>query len=264
MTILEAIILVIIQGFAEFLPISSSGHLAVAGYLFGLDDGNLLFIIVVHVGTLIPVCIVYRKALWELIKRPFQKMTLLLILGTIPAGVVGVFFSDIVESALASMAFLAFGFIVTGTVLIISDRMAKKRDASYLKSYEQISHMDSIIVGIAQACAVFPGISRSGSTIAAALSRGIARDQAAKFVFLLSIPAILGGLVIYIARFVSGQAQLYDVDFIVLGAGFVASGLSGYLAINFMLAAIKKAKLRYFAFYVIGLAAVIGVYLLVS
>ncbi|MCL2573136.1 MAG: undecaprenyl-diphosphate phosphatase [Defluviitaleaceae bacterium] len=258
MTLLEAIILGIIQGLAEFLPISSSGHLALGQYLFGIDEGNLVFIIVVHIGTLIPVVIVYRKAIWELIKKPFQKMTYLLIIATVPAAVVAIFFEDAIEAALTSISFLAAGFVATGLVLIGTDRLRKTS-----KKSDEITYLDAALIGIAQAVAVFPGISRSGSTIAASLARGINREDAAKFAFLMSIPAILGALLIQIIHVFRGNIVLADLDFLTLGAGFVASALSGYLAINFMLAAIKKAKLRYFAYYVLALAAVIGVYLFI-
>ena len=258
MTLLEAIILGIVQGLAEFLPISSSGHLALGQYLFGIDDSNLVFIIVVHVGTLIPVIIVFREAIWELIKKPFQKMTYLLLLATVPAAIVGIFFDDAIEAALGSMGFLAVGFVVTGLVLIGTDRLRKAT-----KKSDEITYLDALLIGVAQAVAVFPGISRSGSTIAAALSRGIIREDAAKFVFLMSIPAIAGALLLQIIHVVRGNVLLEDLNFVSLGAGFVAAALSGYLAINFMLAAIKKAKLRYFAYYVLLLAAAITVGLII-
>jgi len=258
MTLLEAILLGIIQGLSEFLPISSSGHLALGHYAFGLEEDGLLFHIVVHVGTLIPVCIVFWKDIWALIKKPFQKMTYLLIVATLPAVVVALFARDLVEIAMTSLQFLTAGFLITGSVLLLSDRFKKTE-----KKSSDITYLDALIIGIAQGIAVFPGISRSGSTITAALARGINREDAAKFVFLLSIPAILGGLVLEIFEMVQGGITLADINFVVIGAGFVASALSGYLAIKFMLAAIKRAKLRYFAYYVFVLAAVIGVYLLI-
>lgn len=254
MTLLEAIILGIIQGLAEFLPISSSGHLALTQALFGIDDNNMAFNIVVHVGTLIPVVVVYRKTIWELIKKPFQKLTYLLVCATIPAAIVGIFFEDAIEAAFSSLSFLAVGFVITGTVLILTDRLRRNS-----KKTENITFLDALFVGIAQGIAVFPGISRSGSTIAASLSRGIAREDAAKFAFLMSIPAILGALALQISHIVRGNVLLEDLNFITLGAGFIASMLSGYLAINFMLTAIKKAKLSYFAYYVLALAAAIGI-----
>jgi len=251
MTVLQAIILGIIQGLSEFLPISSSGHLALTLGLMNIDEG-LLFTVVVHVGTLIPVIIVFRKDILALIKKPFQKMTYLLIVATIPAAIVALFFDDMIEAAFTSFNFIAIGFIITGIVLILTDRL--KRNT---KKSEDISWLDAALIGLAQAVAVFPGISRSGSTIAAALSRGIDREAAAKFAFLMSIPAILGALLVKIISVVRGDILIEEINFIVLGAGFITAALSGYLAINFMLAAIKKAKLSYFAYYVLILSGLV-------
>lgn len=186
-------------------------------------------------------------------------MTYLLIVATIPAAIVGIFFEDVIEVALASISFLAAGFVLTGVVLILTDRFRKNT-----KKSDEITYLDAVLIGIAQAVAVFPGISRSGATIAASLSRGIVREDAAKFAFLMSIPAILGALLLQILHVARGNVLLEDLNFINLGAGFVAAALSGYLAINFMLAAVKKAKLSYFAYYVLVLAAVIVIYLLVT
>ena len=259
MTLLEAIILGIIQGLSEFLPISSSGHLALGHMLFGLEEEGLLFTVMIHMGTLIPVLIVYRKDIITLIKKPFQKLTYLLIIATLPAVIVALFFEDMVEQAFASMRFLAAGFVITAIVLILTDKIRRNT-----KKTAEITYMDALIIGVAQGIAVFPGISRSGSTIAAALSRGIAREDAAKFAFLMSIPAILGAMVLQISHIVRGNILIDNINFINLGAGFLAAMLSGYLAINFMLTAVKKAKLSYFAYYVLILAAFIfiGVFFL--
>ena len=254
MTLLEAIILGIVQGLTEFLPVSSSGHLALGHIFFGLEEEGLLFSIVIHVGTLIPVLIVFWRDIWALVKRPFQKMTFMLLIATGPAAVVGIFLEDRVEQAFMSLQALAIGFLITGTVLIFTDRFLKNS-----KKAGEIAYLDAVIVGLAQAVAIFPGISRSGSTIAASLSRGIVREDAAKFAFLMSIPVILGATLLQIIHVARGSIILEDINFVNLGAGFVAAALSGYLAVNFMLAAVKKAKLRYFAYYVLTLAAVITV-----
>ncbi|MCL2397855.1 MAG: undecaprenyl-diphosphate phosphatase [Defluviitaleaceae bacterium] len=254
MTLFEAIILGIIQGLTEFLPVSSSGHLALGHMLFGIEDEGLLFYIVTHVATILSVIAVYWKDVWALIKRPFQKMTYLLIIATIPAAVVGIFFENMVEQALASIGFLVVGFIITGVVLMLSDRIRKNS-----KKTAEITYLDALLIGAAQAVAIFPGISRSGSTIAAALARGIAREDAAKFAFLMSIPAVLGGLVLQIIHIARGNLLVENISFLSLGAGFVAAALTGYLAVNLILTAIKKAKLSYFAYYVFALAVVITV-----
>jgi len=252
MTILEAIILGIVQGFAEFLPISSSGHLALGSVLFGLED-TMLFHVVVHVGTLIPVVVVFWKDIWALLRRPFQKKTFLLIIATIPAGAIGVMFQSRVESAFSSLTFIAFGFVITGIVLMFSDRIQKST-----KKDEDMGFLDAALIGIAQAVAIFPGISRSGSTIAAALARGIDRETAAKFSFLMSIPIIFGALLYHVYELVTNPAGVY-INYTTLGIGFVTSAITGYFAVRLLLAAVKKAKLRYFAYYVLALAAAISI-----
>jgi len=254
MTPLEAIILGIIQGISEFLPISSSGHLALTKQLLGIAEPDMPFIIVVHLGTLVPVLIIYRKDIWQLIKRPFQKMTALLIIATLPAVLVALFFSDRIESAFASVNFIAGGLIITGIALMLSDRV---KSVDMRKDGKNISRLDALLIGIAQAIAVLPGISRSGSTITAALGRKITRDDAAKFSFFMSIPAILGAAVLYTAQIVTGRIYISSLDPVALGLGFLSAALSGYLAINSLLAIIRKAKLRYFAYYVFLLAGVI-------
>lgn len=252
MSILEAIILGIIQGLTEFLPVSSSGHLALGHIIFGLEEEGLLFTIAIHVATLIPVMIVFRKDIWTLIKQPFQKMTFLLIIATIPAALVGFLLRNVVETAFSSLQALAVGFIITGLVMTLSDKLRKNT-----KKSEDITYLDAALIGTAQAAALLPGISRSGSTISASLARGITRESAAKFSFLMSIPAILGGAALEIITLIQSGAGVSDISPIPLASGFLAAAFSGYLAVNFMLAAIKKAKLRYFAYYVLTLSAVI-------
>jgi undecaprenyl-diphosphatase len=255
MTILEEIILGIIKGLSEFLPISSSGHLALGQMLFGLEDEGLFFIIVIHIGTLIPVVVIFWQDIWALIRRPFQKMTYLLVVASLPIAIVGLLLRDVVGAAFVSLWALAAGFVVTGVVLLISDKFRKTT-----KTSEEITYADALFIGAAQAVAIMPGISRSGSTIAAALARGISREAAVKFAFLMSIPAILGALLIQIIDLVRDyDTALRDINFLNLGAGMLAAMISGYIAIKFMLAAVKRAKLRYFAIYVLALAAAIAI-----
>ena len=256
MTLFEAVILGIIQGLTEFIPVSSSGHLALGQILFGLEQDGLLFEMVVHIGTLIPVVIIFWKDIWAIIRRPFQKMTLLLIIGTIPVALAGFLLEDIVGNAFTSLMWLAVGFVITGVTLLFADRIRNNK-----KKSEDITILDAAIVGIAQAIAIFPGISRSGSTVMAALGRGIDREAAAKFSFLLSIPVVLGATVLQVVHLIRDDSHIYatNVDFWPLALAFVAAMLSGYLAIKLMLMAIKKAKLRYFAHYVLILAVAIGI-----
>jgi len=250
MTLLEAIILGIIQGFTEFLPISSSGHLAITQNLFGMKEPQITFDVVLHIGTLIPVLIVFWGDIWTLIKKPFQKMTGLLILGTVPAVVFALLFKNTVEALFANILFLAAGFTITGIVLILADRFSKGA-----KTDNDITIVDALLVGCAQGVAIAPAISRSGSTIAASLGRKMNRETAAKFSFLLSIPAILGAAVMEGRDVIKSGAA--DLDWLCMGAGFLAAMLSGYLAVKFMLNIIKRAKLKYFAVYVFILAVII-------
>lgn len=257
MTLLQAIILGIIQGLTEFLPVSSSGHLALGQYGFNIGN-DMLFTLVVHIGTLVPVVVVFWKDVWALIRKPFQKMTYLLVVASLPIAVTGLLLRNVVGEAFGSLPALAAGFVVTGTILLISDRIKKTK-----KNTEDITYFDALCIGAAQAVAIFPGISRSGSTITAALARGINRADAAKFVFLMSIPAILGALLVETIGLVRDyDVVMADINFANLAAGLFAAMVSGYAAVKFMMAAIKKAKLRYFAFYVLILAIAIGVYLL--
>ena len=247
MSLLEAIILGLIQGLSEFLPVSSSGHLLVFHHLFGItSEDNMTFIIVLNMGSLVPLLWVFRKDVLQIIKKPFQKMTLLLIVATLPLITVTLFFQDSIEEMFHLVQFLPYGFLVTGVVLLLSDKLKKSN-----KTVENFSVFNALLVGIAQSFAVFPGISRSGSTITASLATGLDRTNAAKFSFLMSIPAAFGAIALRIGHIFSGRIALDDLNFLNLLAGFLTAAISGYLAINFMLSIVKKAKLKYFALYYI-------------
>ena len=252
MSLMEAIILGLIQGLSEFLPVSSSGHLLVFHRIFGITgEDNMTFIIVLNMGSLIPLLWVFRKDVWELMRHPFQKMTALLIIATLPLIIVTILFLDYIEQMFHMVHFLPVGFIITGVVLLLSDKFSEgKRDIN------QLRFIDSILIGLAQAVAVFPGLTRSGSTITASLARGLNRESAAKFSFLMSIPTAFGAIAMRIGHVVSGRVLLDDLNFVNLGAGFVTAAVSGYLAINFMLTIVKKAKLKYFALYYIFALAI--------
>jgi len=247
MSLLEAIILGLIQGISEFLPVSSSGHLLVFHHIFGITaEDNLTFIIVLNMGSLMPLLFVFRKDIWALIRNPFQKTTALLIIATIPLVIVTLLFEGFIESMFHMVRFLPLGFIVTGVVLLLSDRLKKNN-----KNMDDITFIDAVLIGCAQAVAVFPGISRSGSTITATMARGVNRESAAKFSFLMSIPAAFGAMLFRIIRIVENPELIEGLNFVNLGAGFITAAITGYIAINFMLAIIKKAKLKYFALYYI-------------
>lgn len=252
MNLLQAIILGIIQGLTEFLPVSSSGHLLLAQRLFGLTNSSLVFEVAVHLGTLVPVFYFFWGDIVALIKKPFQKITYLLIVATIPAIIAVKLLGDNIDALFNATYLISISFIVTGLVLMYSDRV---KDG--WKKDRNVSYVDAAVIGAVQAVAITPGISRSGSTICGSLFRGLSRETAAKFSFLMSIPAILGAAVLQIIKIAQGEIAVADLNVINLCGGFVASMLAGFLAIGFMLALIKKCKLKYFSFYVFALAAFI-------
>ena len=252
MSLIEAIILGIVQGLSEFLPVSSSGHLLVFHHLFGITtEDNLTFIIALNLGSLLPLLIVFRTDIWALIRKPFQKTTALLLIATIPLVVVTLLFQEFIESMFHIIHFLPFGFIITGIALLLSDRVKENN-----KDIKALRFIDAVLIGIAQAFAVFPGISRSGSTITASLARGLNRENAARFSFLMSVPAAIGAVALRVSHIASGRILIEDLNLVNLGAGFITAAVSGYLAINFMLSIVKKAKLKYFAFYYVFALAI--------
>ena len=253
MSLLEAVVLGFIQGMSEFLPVSSSGHLMVFHHLFGITaEDNLTFIIVLNMGSLLPLLFVFQKDIWALLRNPFQRTTWLLVVATTPLVVVTLIFERHIESLFHAVHFLPIGFVITGIALLLSDRIKNNR-----KNMEGISLFDAALIGCAQAAAVFPGLSRSGSTITATMARGVGRESAARFSFLMSVPAAFGAIVFRIARIVASPELLEGLSFVNLVAGFLTAAITGYLSINFMLNIVKKAKLKYFAFYYIFALAVL-------
>lgn len=251
MDILQGIILGIIQGLTEFLPISSSGHLTLFQKIFGINEGVRTFDIAVHMATLLAVVFVFRKDIWEVIKKPFSKMSLLIIVGTIPTGIIAVLLKDIIEELLKSGASLGIEFIITGLVLFYAERV-KSKD----KGVEKTTYGDAILIGVAQGIAIMPAISRSGLTIAGALFRGLNREFAAKYSFMLSIPIILLATASDVYDGIKGTEPL-GVTFWPLALGVVAAAISGYFAIKFMLKILTKGSLKIFSYYVFALGGLI-------
>ncbi len=256
MTAIEAIILGVVQGLTEFLPVSSSGHLVLAERLLGVTGENLRFIVAVHLGTLLAVLAVYRAQAARLLagafsgrirrvngrwrfSNPDTRLFLLLAVATVPAVLFGLLAGGWIREAFAQPRVVGLALLVTGAVLF-GLRFAGDRAG-------QPTFLRSLIVGIAQALAIFPGVSRSGVTISAGIYSGIERTRAADFSFLLSIPIILGaGL--YELRGVAGEG-IPRTEVVTLLAGVLTAALSGYLAIKFLLRVIKKRGLHYFAWY---------------
>ena len=251
MTIWQAVVLGIVQGIAEFLPISSSGHLVVLQRVFGIDLPGMTFDIIVHIGSLFAVFAVFWRDILFLIKNPFQKMTVMLVVGSIPAAITGFLFKSDIERIFNQGFYLAAAFILTGMLLLAADSIPKTHTC---KAEKDITILDALIVGCMQAVALPPGISRSGATITGGLLSGLNRETAARFSFLLSIIVIGGAGLLEAWEVYQSPEIIYSGDIIPFIAGFVAAAAAGYLAIRLLLELIKKCKLKYFSYYLFILA----------
>ena len=241
----EAVILGILQGLAEFLPISSSGHLVLGQRLFGIEEGFMTFNILVHIGTLIPILVIFREDIFDILKKPFQKMTFLLIVATIPTVVAALLFNDFINELFEGGILLGVGFLITGTFLLYADSVK----GGYKKT-KDITYIDAIIIGCFQALAIAPAVSRSGSTITAALGCRLNRQTAAKFSFLMFVVAILGGTVLEARELLQSPESIHAIGVVPMITGFIASMLTGFLAISWLLDIVRRGKLRYFSVYV--------------
>jgi undecaprenyl-diphosphatase len=248
MDIMTAIILGIVQGLTEFLPVSSSGHLVLMQKIFGVEEPGLFFDTMLHIGTLSAVFVVLWKDIWEILKKIIQPLTLYIIIATIPAVIAALAFKDLIESAFESGQFLGICFLITSALLVTAEQLAKR--AVDKKSGENMNWIDALIIGVFQAIAIPPGISRSGATISGALSRKMDRDFAARFSFLLSIPAILGALILQVKDLVKGKAPANEIiDILPVAAGTITAAIVGFFAVKMMLKIIREKSLYGFAIY---------------
>ena len=254
----EAILLGIVQGLTEFLPVSSSGHLALFTAILGNDQlpvENLLFTILVHAATAIATMIVFRKDIAAILRGIFKKeqpetraFVRYIVVSMIPAVVIGLFFEDQITALFGTnLALVGVMLCLTAALLFFTDKASNKK--------QPISYKVALLIGVAQAIAILPGISRSGATIALALLLGISRPEAARFSFLMVIPLILGSMAKSILD--QGATATITFDLLPMSAGFFAALASGILACTWMIALVKRSKLRYFAVYclVVGLTA---------
>ncbi len=250
MEIWEAIVLGLVQGLTEFLPVSSSGHLVLVQQWFGINPEYSMFLtVMLHLGTLIPVCVVFFKEILGLFKKPFKSMGYLII-ASIPAAIVGFLLGDFLDEVFYGGRFLIPCFLVTAVVLYAAELVSKKRPL-----YNDINIKNSAIMGLAQAVAVVPGISRSGSTIAAGCFSGVDREKNANFAFLMSIPVILGSVLVESLGVIeSGNLGIEPLPLIF---GILAAAVSGYVAIKLMLSVIKKANYKWFSLYLVLLSVVL-------
>ncbi len=263
MDIIQAIILGMVQGLTEFLPVSSSAHLVIVPELLGAQS-SLAFDTLLHVGTLVAVVGYFWKDILAMIKAflsslkdlfrgkfregvkedPFKRMTWLVLVGTIPAGLMGVLLKDQFESLFNSVTAVGFFLLITGVILWAAEWINRKNSDKKGKRIKEVSFTNSLVIGLFQGFAIAPGISRSGSTIAASLFSGLERKLAARYSFILSIPAILGAALIQTKDIVS-----FDSNLGVLFGGFISAMIFSYLAVKFMMGYIQKHSLVIFSYY---------------
>ena len=276
MNILQAILLGAVQGLAEFLPISSSGHLAILQNLFHIEtDTGMLFDVLLHIGTLTAIFVVFWKDIAKLIleffgivadfirrfREPdlivlssaYRRFVLLIIVSTIPTAILGFIGRDFVEYASSTLLIPGIGLIITSILLFVCDRIGDGR-----KGIKKITYLNAFEIGIAQGVATIPGISRSGATISACLMLGIKKETAVKYSFIMSIPAVLGAAVLELKD--AAGASVSGGTVIAYITGMVVAAVVGYFAIRVMINVVRRKRYLYFSIYclVIGLVAIIG------
>jgi undecaprenyl-diphosphatase len=261
MSIFEAIVLGVVQGITEFLPVSSSGHLVLLQKIFGISEPALLFDTMVHVGTLAAGFVVLWQDILTILRRIIQPITGFLILATIPAVIVALILKDRIESAFSSGVYLGFAFIFTALALLTAEFLSRRGGAGFGRAANRtiMTWFDALIIGICQAVAIVPGVSRSGLTLSGGLSRRLDRGFAARFSFLLSIPAILGALLLQVKDLAAGEYS-GGIGTAPIIAGTLTAAVVGFFAVKFMLKIVKERSLRGFALYV----AILGVLVLID
>ena len=264
MNTIEAVIFGVIQGATEFLPVSSSGHLALAHYFLGAQESDLAFDVALHLGTLLAILVYFRDDFRQMGKAVFglhpeeaetkrlRKMALFLALATVPGALAGLLLGKAAENYFRHPAMVAAALAGAGLLLLIADRAGRRS-----RSVEAITLIDALLIGLSQACAIIPGVSRSGSTITCGLAMGLTRQAAIRFSFLLSAPIIFGAGMHEIPKIIkngmlAGQTTLY-------AAGFLAAAVSGYLFIACIMQYIQARSFAVFAYYRFLLAALVFV-----
>ena len=248
---LQALVLGVIQGLTEYLPVSSSGHLAIGSALFGVQgEDNLAFTVMVHVATVLSTLVILWKEIGWILKGLFKfemnaetKYFLNIVVSMIPVGIVGVFFKDYVEEIFGS------GLLIVGCCLLLTALLLTFSYFAKPRQREHISMKDAFIIGLAQAAAVLPGLSRSGSTIATGLLLGNKKENLAQFSFLMVIPPILGEALLDVLKAAKGEDAFAGIDTLPLVVGFVAAFVSGCIACKWMINIVKRGKLVWFGVY---------------
>ena len=262
--IFEAIVLGIIQGLTEFLPVSSSGHLELAEFFLGKEQAGstgLLMTVTLHLATALSTIVVFRKDILEIFQNLLQfkwnkgtQFSFMIVLSMIPAAIVGVLFDDILEQLFNGQILLvACMLFLTGGLLFLADRAKDTGKA--------VNPVTATIIGLAQAIAIIPGISRSGATISTSVLLGIDREKAARFSFLMVVPLILGKVA---KDLIDGTVHENAEHLVSLGFGFVAAFLTGLFACTWMIKLVKNSKLKYFSYYCFAVASVTIIYLIIK
>ncbi len=251
MGVFEAVVLGIVQGATEFLPVSSSGHLIVLPEIFGWENHALVFDTTLHLGTSLAVLIYFWKDLLEIIKQP-KKWWLVIFLGILPAGLIGFFFNDFLESYFRDVSYVVV-FLILGSILMMVGEIVPKY-LSWKKDLKKLGLLGSLKIGLFQALALLPGFSRSGSTIAGGMLTGLNRKEAAKFSFLLSIPLVWAA---GFYEFIQISVSAVSLDLVPIVVGFLASFITGFLCIKFFMRFVKERSLWVFIFYRIVLAVLL-------
>jgi len=254
---LEATLLGILQGLTEFLPISSSGHLVLGEFLLKVKFDDISFEVFLHLGTSLSVVIVFRHTIWSVLKAVWLKsgsifgrgsaslmdeewrLFWLLVAGSIPAGIAGLWFKDYLEKSFSSVVFVSFLLLITGMVLVITQFFRGVR--------RKLSLSDALVVGLTQALALLPGISRSGLTISAGIFKGVERTKSAEFSFLLSLPAVLGASLLELKEVLNSIHPQHNLWIYLTGT--TVAFMTGYLAIRFLLNILRRGKFQYFGYY---------------
>lgn len=247
----EALILGLVQGLTEYLPVSSSGHLTIGAALFGIDGAdNLTFTVLVHVATVMSTLVVLWSEIDWIFRGLFRfklndetRYAINIAVSMIPIGIVGVFFKDKVEEIFGS------GLLIVGCMLLVTAALLTFSYYAKPRQKSRISLRDAFIIGLAQACAVMPGLSRSGSTIATGLLLGNKKENLAQFSFLMVIPPILGEALLDVLKAVKGEEAFGGIDALPLVVGFIAAFVSGCVACKWMISIVKRGKLIYFGIY---------------
>ena len=261
---IEAILLGIVQGLTEFLPVSSSGHLLLGQYFLGLDQSRfgLSFDVALHLGTLVAVVSFFWSDLIRMvlalldsirskdISNPDGRLAYLVLASTVPAGLIGYFLEDFFETAVRSPWVVVFNLVLVGVLFIVGEAVGR-----HTRRASKLTFIEAVGIGLAQAAALVPGVSRSGATITLGLFLGLRREEAARFSFLMSVPIIAGAGTLQLGEVVVQGMGAYDM--LLFGAGFVSSAFVGYLAIRFFIRYVADHSLRAFAYYRFGLAAVV-------